>query len=75
MNFYSKTVINFIVYALYAICAALLLVDVFYHKHGHFEFEEWFSFYAIYGFIACIAIVLSAIQLRKILMRDEDYYD
>ena len=75
MDFYNKSVINFIVYALYAICAALFLVDVFYHKHGHFGFEEWLGFYAFYGFIACIAIVLSAIQLRKIIMRDEDYYD
>ena len=72
---YSKKFINFVVYTLYALCAALLLFDVFYHKHGHFKFEEWFGFYAFYGFIACIAIVLSAIQLRKILMRDEDYYD
>ncbi|MFK8027495.1 MAG: hypothetical protein AB8C40_05485 [Gammaproteobacteria bacterium] len=72
---YSKKFINFVVYALYALCAALLLVDVFYHKHGHFAFEEWFGFYAFYGFIGCVAIVLSAIQLRKILMRDEDYYD
>ena len=75
MDFYNKSVINFIVYALYAICAALFLVDVFYHKHGHFGFEEWLGFYAFYGFIACIAIVLSAIQLREIIMRDEDYYD
>lgn len=72
---YSKKFINFIVYSLYASCAALLLFDVFYQKHGHFNFEEWFGFYAFYGFIACIAIVLSAIQLRKILMRDENYYD
>jgi len=72
---YSKKFINFVVYSLYALCAGLLLFDVFHHKHGHFGFEEWFGFYAFYGFIACIAIVLSAIQLRKILMRDEDYYD
>ncbi len=72
---YSKKFINFVVYTLYFICAVLLLFDVFHHRHGHFNFEEWFSFYAVYGFIACIAIVFSAIQLRKILMRDEDYYD
>ncbi len=75
MNFYNKSVINFIVYTLYALCAALLLVDVFHHKHGHFEFEEWFGFYALYGFAAYMFIVNSAKLLRKLVKRDEDYYD
>ena len=73
--FYDKKVINFIVYLLYALCAAVLLVDVFHHKHGHFTFEEWFGFYALYGFVSYMVIVLSAKQLRKLLKRDEDYYD
>ncbi len=73
--FFDKKVINIIVYTLYALCATLLLVDVFYHKHGHFKFEEWFSFYAFYGFISCLGIVLSAIWFRKLVKRDEDYYD
>ena len=72
---YSKKFINFITYTFYALCAAVLLVDVFHHKHGHFEFEEWLGFYALYGFISYMVIVLSAKQLRKILKRDEDYYD
>ena len=73
--FYDKKVINFIVYLLYALCSAVLLVDVFHHKHGHFAFEEWFGFYALYGFVSYMVIVLSAKQLRKLLKRDEDYYD
>ncbi len=73
--FYNKKVINFIVNALYALCAAVLLVDVFHHKHGHFTFEEWFGFYALYGFISYMVIVLSAKQFRKLVKRDEDYYD
>ena len=72
---YSKAFINFIVYALYAVCAALLLVDVFHHKHGHFAFEEWFGFYALYGFAAYMLIVNSAKLLRKLVKRDENYYD
>ena len=39
-----------IVWALVAVCAALLLADFFYHKHVHFEFEHWFGFFAFYGF-------------------------
>ena len=72
---YSKKFISFIVYALYALCAALLLIDVFHHKHGHFVFEEWFGFYAFYGFVAYMLIVNSAKLLRKLIKRDEDYYD
>jgi len=64
-----------IVYALWAVCALLILLDLVYHKHVHFEFEHWFGFYAWYGFLAYCSIVLSAKALRRILKRDEDYYD
>lgn len=30
--------------------------------------------YAIYGFVACVILVLLGIVLRRIVMRDEDYY-
>ena len=73
--FYNEKVIKFIVYSLYALCAALLLVDVFHHKHGHFAFEEWFGFYAFYGFVSYLVIVLTAKQFRKFVKRDENYYD
>lgn len=72
---YNPTVVKRIVYAVYIICAVLILVDLFYHKHGHFTFEGWFGFYALFGFIAYVFIVLSATQLRKLIKRDEDYYD
>lgn len=71
----NSPLVKRIVYAVYIICAGLLLIDLFHHKHGHFVFEEWFGFYAIFGFLAYVFIVLSATQLRKILKRDEDYYD
>ena len=73
--FYKEKIIKLIVYTLYTLCAVLLLVDVFYHKHGHFTFEEWFGFYAVYGFISCLAIVFAAVWFRKFIKRDEDYYD
>jgi hypothetical protein len=34
-----------------------------------------FGFYAIYGFVACVLLVVIAKELRKLLMRDENYYD
>lgn len=64
-----------IIYALYAACAALFFADFFYHKHAHFTAEGWFGFYALYGFIMCVALVLVAKLMRVFLMRDEDYYD
>ncbi len=30
--------------------------------------------YAIYGFVACVILVLLGIVLRRLVMRDEDYY-
>ena len=64
-----------IVYALYAICGVLLVIDPFIHKHGPFAIEHWLGFYGIFGFVACVALVLAAKQLSRILMRPEDYYD
>ena len=64
-----------IVYALYVTCGLLLVIDPFVHKHGPFAIEHWFGFYGIFGFVACVALVLAAKQLRRILMRPEDYYD
>jgi len=59
----------------YAVCAVLIVIDVFVPKHGPFSIEHWFGFYGFFGFLACVALVLIAKQLRKVLMRPEDYYD
>jgi phosphatidylserine synthase len=64
-----------IIWALFAVCAALFLADTFYHKHSHFEAENFFGFYAIFGFVVCVALVLAAKGMRVFLMRSEDYYD
>jgi len=67
--------VNFVLRIFYAICALLAAADIFVHRHTIHSWEDVFDFYAIYGFVACVALVLIATQLRKILMRDEDYYD
>lgn len=64
-----------IVFAVYTVCGLLFLADAFYTKHPHFDIEGWFGFYAIYGFVSCVGLVLAARQLRKVLKRKEDYYD
>jgi len=64
-----------LVRALYAVCGLLLVIDVLVPKHGPFLIEHVFGFYGLFGFIACVVLVLVAKQLRRVLMRPEDYYD
>ena len=58
----------------------VLGIDLFIRRHlsfadGIFNSEGWFGFYAFYGFASCVVLVVVAKELRKILMRREDYYD
>jgi sterol desaturase/sphingolipid hydroxylase (fatty acid hydroxylase superfamily) len=54
----------------------LLIVEFFIRKHPHFAWEGWLEFYAVYGFVACVALVLAAKYiLRPLMKRREDYYD
>lgn len=57
------------------ICGLLLVPELFVRLHGHFRWESWFGFSGGFGFVACVFLVLAAKQLRRVLMRDEDYYD
>jgi len=71
----QKSNINKILYILYAACVLLLIVEFFYHKHTYFSFENWLGFYAWFGFLAYTFIIISAKLLRKLIKRDEHYYD
>ena len=64
-----------IVYGLAVGCLLAVAADLFYRKHPHFGFEGWVGFYAGYGFVGSLALVLLAKQLRRVLKRDEDYYE
>lgn len=57
------------------LCIIALLVDLIYHRHTDFSWEGWFGFYGFFGFVACVALVLAAREMRRVLMRKEDYYD
>lgn len=59
----------------YVICAGLVLTDIVHHRHVIHTWENLWGFYAIFGFVACVALVLIAKEMRKVLMRGEDYYD
>lgn len=60
---------------LYVLCAGLIVADFLYHKHGHFDFEDWPLFNAVYGFVSFVFIVFAAVGLRKLIARPEDYYE
>ena len=64
-----------LLYAFYAVCALLVVLDIFVPKHGPFAAEHYLGFYSVVGFVACAGIIWGAKQLRRILMRPEDYYD
>ena len=42
---------------------------------GYFGVDGWFGFGAAFGFLSCIAMVLIAKGLGRLLKRDEDFYD
>ena len=67
--------VNKIVYTLYVVCALLVGADFLYHKHTHFDFEKWLGIYGWFGFTACVGLVMAAKVMRKVLKREEDYYD
>ena len=65
----------------FVLCVLLLSLDlvdllgILPFKEPHFAAEQWFGFYGIFGFLGCTLLVLAAKVLRKIVKRDEDYYD
>ena len=60
----------------YLALAALLVAGLVVPGHPHFSWEKWPGFYAVYGFVACVVLVLVAKYiLRPLVRRNEDYYD
>jgi len=60
---------------LYGLCIVSVIAEIFVKRYVHHPLEAVPGFYAIYGFIACVILVLAATQMRKVVMRGEDYYD
>ncbi|MEX2366570.1 MAG: hypothetical protein WD601_08190 [Pseudohongiellaceae bacterium] len=60
---------------LYVICGLLVLADFIIHRHTDMPLEKIPAFYAIYGFIALVAVVLLSKGLRRLVGRSENYYD
>ena len=57
-----------------AVLALTVIAQVFIHVHAYFEVDGWFGFYAIYGFLTCVGMVVGAKLLGFLLKRPDDYY-
>lgn len=55
--------------------ACSVLAELAIDAHPHFAVERLFGGYAIYGFVACAALILLAKALGLILKRPDRYYD
>ncbi len=74
--FDNPTNVKILLKCFFSSLGVLLIIEFFVHKHPHFPWEGWPEFYAVYGFVACVALVLTAKYiLRPLVKRREDYYD
>lgn len=63
-----------LIYGFHAICLLLLATELIYHRHTAHPWEGIPGFYSVYGFVACVMLVLFAKLMRRYLMRADDYY-
>lgn len=56
------------------ILALTVVAQWWVHVHAHFGVDGWPGFYAAYGFLSCVAMVLFAKVLGWWLKRPDDYY-
>lgn len=66
---------RWIVRALVVACVVLAALDLVVPKHSHLHHEDWIGFFPIFGFLAYLVIVAGAKAFRRLVMRDEDYYE
>ena len=66
--------------ALHAAAAVAVLIELIFpfgddgHAVERVHALDFWASYAIYGFIACVVLVLLGRVLRRLVMRDERYY-
>ncbi len=70
----SPSAVEKLIFYLACLCAVLFVLDIFIHRHTYVPGESLIGFYAIVGFLAFTGIVLGASQLRRLILRNENYY-
>ena len=73
--FYRESSIKKIWIIAIVILILAILIEVLVTLHPHFKVEGLFAFHAIYGFIACVGMVIFAKLLGYLIKRKDDYYD
>ncbi len=66
--------VKLLVRLLVAACVVLFGLDLVLHRHTVHPWESLIGFYPLYGFVACVILVLLAKELRKLVMRRQDFY-
>ncbi len=67
--------VNRFLFVFYASLLLLLISEFFIHKHADFPWEGMPGFFAVYGFVSCVALIFIAKVIRLIVKRKEDYYE
>jgi hypothetical protein len=57
-----------------AVLALTVLAELAVTMHPHFRVEDLFGFHALYGFFACLAMIIAAKALGALLKRPDGYY-
>ena len=57
-----------------AVLALSVAAQLFIKVKGYFGVDGWFAYGAVYGFLACVVMVIFAKFLGRFLKRGEDYY-
>ncbi len=71
----KKNIVTLLRY-FFGICVFLFIIDFIVPYKTHMPWEKWPGFYAIYGLVACVILVLvSKYVLRPLVEREENYYD
>lgn len=56
------------------VLAVSVAAQLFFKVKGYFGIDGWLAFGAVFGFLACVAMVLFAKVLGWVLKRDERFY-
>ena len=70
-----RGIVRVILAIFFSACALLALLDLLIHRKVEHSWERLPFFYALYGFLGSVFLVLTAKELRHLLMRSEDHYD
>ena len=57
------------------VLALTVLAQLVFPVKGYFAVDGWLGFGAVYGFFACVVMVIVAKGLGLFLKRDQHYYD